>query len=141
MNPFTLIATRNGVSMTLDGVWFVTPAKDVDQKFDRITFWVRSSGGEFELTLAKITDSVWKVETMIHHSYSLLRIGFPEATLKFAHTNFKKTVESGSNKPEHQVFPPERVEDRNQLATRVWDRMVATGDAVYDNERNIYTVI
>jgi hypothetical protein len=61
--------------------------------------------------------------------------GIPEAIIKELSNIFGKTICSSTNFDKYKTC---KKEYRNENANKYWQRLVSSGHAIYDNERDIY---
>ena len=98
--------------------------------------WPANEGNDdfFEFAVRADANGGIRVTTMEHHGrahYSAK--GIPDALLVFAAKHLNKVVGSSSNLAGSDEF-------RTPAATKVWDRLVARGTAVYDAAADRYTL-
>ncbi len=108
---------------------------------DNYTFKVRTvppmkSDDFFELELEKLdTNTVCVIMAHHHNKPEYAAKGIPEALLPEVKRKLEMNVESSPmDGKQNNVF-------RTPAATKYWERLVATNGAIYDNLRDVYTVV
>lgn len=92
-----------------------------------------SSGEFFELTVTELDGQTVRVVMMDHHNVlEYVAMGIPEALLPVAKAELGKIVQSSPTRGETADVR------RSLPATKVWERLVASGSATYDSENDIY---
>lgn len=90
------------------------------------------SGEFFQLRVKEISPQTVRVVMLKHNDEpSYIAMGIPDKLLQIVKQDLSKNVESSPTMSQEG-------DSRNELATKVWDRLVAKNLASYDSSNDIY---
>ncbi len=125
---------RDGIKRTFDCL--VSPNFGGGFTFRVYTVPPPANGDFFELTLEEVSPTTVRVVMANHFSRpEYTAMGIPEALLPEVKRALGMNVESS---PSVGSTPDVR---RAPEAKKYWDRLVAVGGAIYDQKRDVYSVI